>query len=64
MDKITIKINNGKTVEVYFDNGIKIIHKDENGLPFKSESITDGDFIMMLNWYYYQKSIGNKDLKF
>ena len=42
-------------MEFYVNNGRKI--KLEH-------TITPGDFVMMLNWYRYQKRMGNTDLNF
>lgn len=43
-----IKINNGKVVEL--DNN-KAIYKDNKGNIYRELNISDGDIIMLLNYY-------------
>lgn len=64
--EIEINTNNHRQVKAHFTpyNEIEISHINENGQTDKKYTITQGDFITMLNWYNYQKENGNTDLMF
>lgn len=65
---IKINVNNGQVLEVEQpkENGnIYVTKKDSQGRQQENTfSITAGDFVTMLNWYRYQKDIGNASLYF
>ncbi len=64
--KNRIPTNNGryKRVEQTVD-AVYIHTEDENGNPLETaEGISGADFVMMLNWYHYQKEHGNQNLTF
>lgn len=66
MNQITIPVNNKREITVRFNTNknISIEHYNSKGIIDKQTKITQADFISMLNWYYYQKEKGNKDLLF
>lgn len=62
-----IEINNQQWLDVQPDNGrITVYKRDSHGVVQEDETvyIQHGDFVTMLNWYSYQKRIGNKNLEF
>jgi hypothetical protein len=66
--KMNFKVNNGRSIEVFQARNDGPVYattlnsnKEEEG---NTEIISAGDFITMLNWYRYQKDIGNTNLSF
>ena len=68
MNKNRIPVNNGNYLRVEAGaDCIRIYRETESGCPAQLENITTisgGDFVMLLNWYMYQKQNGNVDLMF
>lgn len=65
--KMNFKVNNGRRIEVFQardDGPVYATTYDSKGDKESSEIISPGDFIMMLNWYRYQKANGNENLNF
>jgi len=65
--KMKFKVNNGRTIEVFQereDGPVYATTHDSKGEIENSEIISPGDFVMMLNWYRYQKENGNGNLNF
>lgn len=65
--KMKFKVNNGRTIEVFQareDGPVYATTYDSKGEKEGSEIISPGDFVMMLNWYRYQKQNGNESLNF
>lgn len=65
--KMIFKVNNGRRLEVFQDredDKVYLITRDSHGEEESHEIIQPGDFVMMLNWYRYQKEHGNKNLNF
>ena len=63
---MSFNINNNQKIELKQtkdDGSIFVITKD-NSKTETTRIISAGDFITMLNWYTYQKSIGNANLEF
>ena len=64
-NELNITVNNGIILGVELDNeGQKIIITEKDNNKTAKTEITAADFITMLNWYTYQKQIGNKNLMF
>lgn len=64
---LKIETNNGTAIKLLHNVDKDCVVKetlDSKGNIEKRESIELGDIITMLNWYSYQKNIGNKDLMF
>jgi hypothetical protein len=64
---MTFKVNNGRTIEVFQardDGPVYVTTYDSKGEKESSDIISAGDFVMMLNWYRYQKENGNQNLDF
>lgn len=62
--ELKIKISEGSSIVISQGEDMNIFARWEadgilNGV---SSTITPDDFVEMLNWYNYQKSIGNDDL--
>jgi hypothetical protein len=68
INKIETEINNGRTMQLtqqQYDGKILLTtFNAKSGLVDHEEEISPGDLTMMVNWYRYQKSIGNKELVF
>ena len=66
MEELIINTNNKRKVKVKFnaEKNIQIEHYNSKNILEHKTTITQGDFISMLNWYYCQKENGNKDLLF
>lgn len=47
-----------------FDSAVIVETLDNKDMTLNEYAIEPSDFIQMLNWYRYQKSIGNDDLDF
>lgn len=65
--KMKFKVNNGRTIEVFQareDGPVYVTTYNSKGEKESSEIISSGDFVMMLNWYRYQKENGNENLDF
>lgn len=65
--KMTFKVNNGRTIEVFQardDGPVYVTRYDSKGEKESGDIISPGDFVMMLNWYRYQKENGNENLNF
>ncbi len=65
--KMIFKVNNGRRLEVFQDredDKVYLITRDSHGEEESHEIIQPGDFVMMLNWYRYQKENGNENLNF
>lgn len=65
--KMKFKVNNGRTIEVFQareDGPVYVTTYDSKSGKESSEIISPGDFVMMLNWYRYQKENGNGNLNF
>ena len=65
--KMKFEVNNGRTIEVFQardDGPVYVTRFDSIGQKESSDIISAGDFIMMLNWYRYQKEHGNSNLNF
>jgi hypothetical protein len=65
--RIILKVNNQRKIEVFQameDGHIYVNTIDSEGKQESSDIIKAGDFVTMLNWYRYQKSIGNVNLSF
>ncbi|HJI48843.1 MAG TPA: hypothetical protein OIL97_04750 [Oscillospiraceae bacterium] len=64
--KNRIVSNNGEFLRIEpSEDCIVLIYKEaEDGKILKKEKISGADFVMMLNWYHYQKSTGNSNLMF
>lgn len=64
------KVNNGRHIQVSQtkpDGPVKaetFAPKGDNMTKEQSINISPGDFVMMLNWYRYQKENGNENLNF
>lgn len=62
------EINNQQILAVNqkdgFDSAVIVETLDNKDMTLGEYAIEPGDFIQMLNWYRYQKSIGNDDLYF
>lgn len=67
MDKIEIEINNGRTMRISqtesdkIRRGIGIETYDETGILEERELISEGDFVMLINYYRYIKENDIKD---
>jgi hypothetical protein len=60
-------VNNGRVVEVVQasnDGPVYVFTYDCKGEKESTKSISAGDFIIILNWYRYQKDNGNTNLSF
>lgn len=66
MEEIIINVNNKQKVKVKFNvkENIQVELYNSKNILERTTTITQGYFISMLNWYYYQKENGNKDLLF
>ena len=68
MNKNRIPVNNGNYIRVEAGaDCVRIYRESASGSPSQPEAvqtISGGDFVTLLNWYCYQKSIGNNDLIF
>lgn len=66
MEEIIINVNNKQKVKVKFNvkENIQVELYNSKNILERTTTITQGHFISMLNWYYYQKENGNKDLLF
>lgn len=65
--KMIFRVNNGRRLEVFQDrqdDKVYLITRDSHGEEESHEIISPGDFVMMLNWYRYQKENGNANLNF
>lgn len=65
--KMKFKVNNGRTIEVFQareDGPVYVTTYSSKGDEEDCEIISPGDFVMMLNWYRYQKENGNENLNF
>ena len=66
------KVNNGRTIKLEQsepDGPVSVTtweapDRDGNVGCDSEYTISPGDFVMMLNWYRYQKRMGNTDLNF
>lgn len=66
LTEIKINVNNSRYIKVKFNfaENILVEHYNSDGTLDKQTTISQGDFVSMLNWYYTQKENGNKDLLF
>jgi hypothetical protein len=66
MNKITITVNNGNSIELSFTTfgNLLVRHIDASGQETKRDSILQGDLVSLLNWYNYQKDNANEYLEF
>lgn len=65
--KMRFEVNNGRRIEVFQardDGQVYVTTYDSKGEKESSDIISPGDFVMMLNWYRYQKETGNENLNF
>mgnify|MGYP001317691028 CR=1 FL=1 len=65
--KMKFKVNNGRTIEIFQtreEGPVYVTTCDSKGDRESNEIISPEDFVMMLNWYRYQKEIGNENLNF
>ncbi|MDR3560511.1 MAG: hypothetical protein P4N59_03580 [Negativicutes bacterium] len=65
--KMVFEVNNGRKLSVFQardDGPVYVTTLDSKGNEEMVESINPGDFVTMVNWYRYQKEIGNADLTF
>ena len=63
---LSFEINNQRKLEIAqekHDGSVIVTAKDENSIDYQY-TISPGDFVMILNWYRYQKENGNDNLTF
>ena len=63
---INLNVNNERIIEITqtkFD-GIITVSTIENGMSENSYNISACDMVTLLNWYNYQKGMGNNNLTF